>query len=105
ERQEQLDDQIRRFTIEQKKLNLIERLRLLEEHKAFADESFENIRTQGEHEYFELARQHYHWDRMEPHRSLHPDKKLRDEEMSDVRNWPPYKYLADYVPLNKKMKR
>ncbi|CAF1320490.1 unnamed protein product [Rotaria sordida] len=132
ERQEQLDDQIRRFIIEQKKLNLIERLRLLEERdellnffeneskiimhsqdKAFADESFENIRTQGEHEYFELARQHYHWDRMEPRRSLHLDKKLRDEEMNDIRNWPPYKYLAenwkydlaDYVPLNEKTKR
>jgi len=60
-----------------------------------------------------LARQHYHWDRMEPRRSLHQDKKLRDEEMSDVRNWSPYKYLAenwkydlvDYVPLNEKMKR
>ena len=31
ERQEQLDDQIRRFVIEQKKVNLMERLRLLEE--------------------------------------------------------------------------
>jgi len=132
ERQEQLDDQIHRFVIEQKKANLMERLRLLEERdellsffenesriimhsqeKDFADESFENIRAPNEHEYFELARQHYHWDRMEPRRSLHIDKKLRDEEMSDVRNWPPYKYLADnwkydladYVPLNEKMKR
>jgi hypothetical protein len=110
----------------------MERLRLLEERdellsffenesriimqsqeKDFADESFENIRAPGEHEYFELARQHYHWDRMEPRRSLHLDKKLRDEEMSDVRNWPSYKYLAenwkydlvDYIPLNEKLKR
>ncbi|CAF1238075.1 unnamed protein product [Rotaria magnacalcarata] len=132
ERQEQFDDQIHRFVIEQKKLNLLERLRLLEERdellsffenesrivmhsqdKTFADESFENVRTSGEHEYFELARQHYHWNRMEPRRSLHLDKKLRDEEMSDIRNWPPYEYLAenwkysllDYVPLDEKMKR
>jgi hypothetical protein len=132
ERQEQLDDQIHRFVIEQKKVNLMERLRLLEERdellsffenesrivmhsqdQAFADESFENVRAPGEHEYFELARLHYHWDRMEPRRSLHVDKKLRDEEMSDVRNWSSYKYLAenwkydlvDYVPLNEKMKR
>ena len=132
ERQEQLDDQIRRFVIEQKKVNLMERLRLLEERdellnffenesrivmhsqdKEFADESFENVRAPDEHEYFELGRRHYHWNRMEPRRSLHLDKKLRDEEMSDVRHWPPYKYLAenwkydlvDYVPLNEKMKR
>ena len=132
ERQEQFDDQVRRFVIEQKKSDLIERLRLLEERdellsffenesrivmqsqdKAFAEESFENVRAPGEHEFFELARQHYHWDRMEPRRSLHQDKKLRDDEMSDVREWAPYKYLAenwkydlvDYVPLNEKMKR
>ncbi len=132
ERQEQLDDQVHRFVIEQKKINLMERLRLLEERdellnffenesriimhsqeKDFADESFENVRAPGEHEYFELARLHYHWDRMEPRRSLHLDKKLRDEEMTDVRNWPSYKYLAenwkydlvDYIPLNEKMKR
>ncbi|CAF3779232.1 unnamed protein product [Adineta steineri] len=132
ERQEQFDDQIHRFVIEQKKTNLMERLRLLEERdellnffenesriimhsqdKEFANENFENIPTTGENEYFELARQHYHWDRMEPRRSLHLDKKLRDEEMSDIRHWPPYKYLAenwkydlvDYVPLNEKMKR
>ncbi|CAF1055766.1 unnamed protein product [Adineta ricciae] len=132
ERQEQLDDQIHRFVIDEKKANLMERLRLLEERdellnffenesrivmhsheKEFADENFEDVRAPGEHEYFELARQHYHWDRMEPRRSLHLDKKLRDDEMSDVRDWPPYKYLAenwkydlvDYVPLNEKMKR
>jgi hypothetical protein len=86
-----------RFVIEQKKANLIERLRLLEERdellnffenesriimhsqeKEFADESFENIRASGEHEYFELTRQHYHWNPMEPRRSLYLDKKLRD---------------------------
>ena len=132
ERQEQFDDQIHRFIIEQKKTDLLERLRLLEERdellnffenesriimhsqdKAFADENFEDVRAQGEHEYFELARLHYHWNRMEPRRSLHQDKKLRDDEMSDVRQWSPYKYLAenwkydlvDYVPLNEKMKR
>ncbi|UJR08675.1 hypothetical protein I4U23_012933 [Adineta vaga] len=132
ERQEQLDDQIHRFVIEQKKLNLMERLRLLEERdellsffenesrivmhtheKEFADESFESTRASGEHEYFELAREHYHWNRMEPRRSLHLDKKLRDEEMSEIRTWSPYKYLAenwkydlvDYVPLNEKMRR
>jgi len=79
ERQEQLDDQIHRFVIEQKKANLTEFLRLLEERdellsffenesriiiqsqeKDFADESFENIRAPGEHEYFELACLHYH---------------------------------------------
>lgn len=132
ERQEQFDDQIHRFMIEEKRSNLIERLRLLEERdellnffenesrivmhsqeKDFGDESFENIRASGEHEFFELARKHYHWDRMEPRRSLHLDKKLRDEEMSDIRNWPPYKYLGehwkydlvDYIPLNEKNKR
>lgn len=132
ERQEQFDDQIQRFIIEEKQQSLLERVRLLEERdellnffeneskiimysqeKDFPDENFEDIRAPGEHEYFELARQHYHWDRMEPRRSLHQDKKLRDEEMSDVRNWSPYKYLAenwkydlvDYVPLNEKMKR
>ena len=132
ERQELLDDQLHRFMIEQKKAELMDRLRLLEERdellsffeneariimqsqdKTFADESFENVRAPGEHEFFELARKHYHWDRMEPRRSLHLDKKLRDEEMSDVRNWSPYKYLAenwkydlvDYVPLNEKMRR
>lgn len=132
ERQEQFDDQIHRFMIEEKRSNLIERLRLLEERdellnffenesrivmhsqeKDFGDESFENIRASGEHEFFELARKHYHWDRMEPRRSLHLDKKLRDEEMSDIRNWPPYKYLGehwkydlvDYIPLNEKTKR
>ena len=81
--------------------------------KEFADESFENVRAPGKHECFELARRHYHWNRMKPRRSLHLDKKLRDEEMNDVRHWPPYKYLAenwkydlvDYVPLNEKMKR
>ena len=132
ERQEQFDDQIQRFIIEEKQQSLLERVRLLEERdellnffeneskiimysqeKDFSDENFEDICAPGEHEYFELARQHYHWDRMEPRRSLHQDKKLRDEEMSDVRNWSPYKYLAenwkydlvDYVPLNEKMKR
>lgn len=132
ERQEQLDDQIHRFVIEQKRSELLERLRLLEERdellnffenesrivmhsqeKDFVDENFEDVRATGEHDYFELARQHYHWDRMEPKRSLHQDKKLRDEEMSDQRAWSPYKYLAenwkydlvDYVPLNEKMKR
>jgi hypothetical protein len=132
ERQEQLDDQIHRFVIEQKKIGIMEHLRLLEEReellnffenesriimhsheKAFAAENFDDVRAPGEHEYFELARVHYHWNRMEPRRSLHQDKKLRDEEMSDVRNWPSYKYLAenwkydlvDYVPLDEKMKR
>lgn len=132
ERQEQFDDQIRRFLIEQKKSDLIERLRLIEERdellsffenesrilmfsqdRDFSDESFENVRAPGEHEFFELSRKHYHWDRMEPKRSLHMDKKMRDEEMSDLRTWPPYKYLAenwkydlvDYVPLPEKSKR
>ncbi|CAF4764480.1 unnamed protein product [Rotaria sp. Silwood1] len=81
----------------------MERLHLLEEHdellnffenkskiimylqdQAFADESFENIRAPDEYEHFELACQHYHWDRMDPCQSLHLDKKLRDEEMSDI---------------------
>jgi hypothetical protein len=41
----------------------------------FPDESFETIRASDEHEYFELARLHYHWNRIEPSRSLHLDKK------------------------------
>ncbi|CAF3155049.1 unnamed protein product, partial [Rotaria sp. Silwood2] len=59
----------------------MERLRLLKEHDEllnffeneskirthsqendFVDENFEDIRVVGEHEYFELASQHYHWD-------------------------------------------
>ncbi|CAF5001016.1 unnamed protein product [Rotaria sp. Silwood1] len=52
--------------------------------QAFADESFENIRAPDEYEYFELTCQHYHWDRMDPCQSLHLDKKLCDEEMSDI---------------------
>jgi len=44
------------------------------QYKEFTDESFENIRTKGEHEYFELARLHYCWDGMELRRSLHLDK-------------------------------
>jgi len=82
ERQEQFDDQIQRFIIEEKQQSLLERVRLLEERdellnffeneskiimysqeKDFPDENFEDIRAPGEHEYFELARQHYHWDR------------------------------------------
>ncbi len=70
ERQEQLDDQGHRFVIEQKKEDLIEHLRLLEERgellkvfenvlrvimhlqdKAFTNENFEDIRAPGEHEY------------------------------------------------------
>ncbi|CAF1307546.1 unnamed protein product [Rotaria sordida] len=46
--------------------------------KEFADETFENIRTSDKHEYFELACLHYHWDRIEQHRSLYFDKKITD---------------------------
>ncbi|CAF4168596.1 unnamed protein product [Rotaria sp. Silwood2] len=79
-------------------LNVFEnesRIVIHSQDKEFADETFENARAPGEHDYFELTRQHYHWNRMKTHRSLHLDKKLHDEEMSDVRNWPPYKYLAE----------
>ncbi|CAF1583455.1 unnamed protein product, partial [Didymodactylos carnosus] len=132
ERQEQLNDQIYRFLIEKQKQNLFERIALLEERdellnffdnesqivmasveKDFENEQFENIKAPKEHEYFESARLHYHWDKHEPKRSLHPNKKVRDEEMSDNRNWPSYPYyaenwkydLTDYVPLAEKHKR
>jgi hypothetical protein len=49
---------------------------------ALADESFWKSRAPGEHGYFELACLYYHWDRLEPRRSLYLDKKLLD-----VRNW------------------
>ncbi len=32
-------------------------------------------------------------------------KELRNEEMSDARNWPSYKCLVNYVLLNGKIKR
>jgi len=79
----------------------------------FSDESFENVKAPKEHEYYELARIHFRWNKHEPKRSLRIGRKGREDEMSDIRNWPPYKYLGenwkydlvDYVPLAEKHKR